>query len=185
MKPQDFKKGYIVQTGEGRMTEVLGVGKLADGADKDLVAYARFRAMTTEYMMAQSAPGTDPIKMQTAWLESLRTFVKDFPTSSETPEALLQLAIDAGFSVEERKVDIEEWQKKTAAGEITEVFACGTAAVVTPIVGFAAPGPNGAGDRRFTVGDGTPGTISQAIRAHLLYIQYSRTPDTHGWLRRV
>lgn len=30
MKPQDFKKGYIVQTGEGRMTEVLGVGKLAE-----------------------------------------------------------------------------------------------------------------------------------------------------------
>ncbi len=75
----------------------------ADGADKDLVAYARFRGMTTDYMIAQSAPGTDQIKMQTAWLESLRTFVKDFPTSSETPEALLQLAIDAEFSGKEQE----------------------------------------------------------------------------------
>ena len=49
-----------------------------------------------------------------------------------TRDSLLQLAIDAGFSVEERKIDIDEWQKKAAAGEITEVFACGTAAVITP-----------------------------------------------------
>lgn len=75
----------------------------ADGADKDLIAYARFRGMTTDYMIAQGAPGTDQIKMQTAWLESLRTFVKDFPTSSETPEALLQLAIDAEFSGKEQE----------------------------------------------------------------------------------
>ena len=75
----------------------------AEGADKDLVAYARFRAMTTEYMIAQSAPMGDLTKIQTAWLESLRTFVKDFPTSSETPEALLQLAIDAEFSGKEQE----------------------------------------------------------------------------------
>ncbi|MBA4018285.1 MAG: thioredoxin [Pirellula sp.] len=75
----------------------------ADGADKDLVAYARFRGMTTDYMIAQSAPGTDPTKMQAAWLESLRAFVKDFPTSSEAPEALLQLAIDAEFSGKEQE----------------------------------------------------------------------------------
>ena len=51
-----------------------------------------------------------------------------------TRDSLLQLATDAGFAVEERKIDVEEWQKKVAAGEITEVFACGTAAVITPVV---------------------------------------------------
>src|SRR6202040_1109335 len=50
-----------------------------------------------------------------------------------TRDSLLQLAIDAGYSVEERKIDIDEWQKKAAAGEITEGFACGTAAVITPL----------------------------------------------------
>src|SRR5277367_3791534 len=50
-----------------------------------------------------------------------------------TRDSLLQLAIDAGYSVEERKIDIDEWQKKAGVGEITEVFACGTAAVITPV----------------------------------------------------
>ena len=50
-----------------------------------------------------------------------------------TRDSLLQLATDAGFAVEERKIDVDEWQKKAAAGEITEVFACGTAAVITPV----------------------------------------------------
>src|SRR5437588_2839909 len=50
-----------------------------------------------------------------------------------TRDSLLQLATDAGFAIEERKIDMDEWQKKAAAGEITEVFACGTAAVITPI----------------------------------------------------
>ncbi len=50
-----------------------------------------------------------------------------------TRNSLLQLATDAGFAIEERKIDVDEWQKKATAGEITEVFACGTAAVITPV----------------------------------------------------
>ena len=50
-----------------------------------------------------------------------------------TRDSLLQLATDAGFAVEERKIDVEEWRKGVATGEITEVFACGTAAVITPV----------------------------------------------------
>ena len=84
----------------------------------------------------------------------------------------------------ERPLGFAELCAGIESGVITEVFACGTAAVVTPVVGFAAPGVNGA-DRRLTVGDGTPGTISQAIRAHLLDIQYGRVPDVHGWLHHV
>lgn len=102
-----------------------------------------------------------------------------------TRDSILTLAPEHGLRAVQRRIAIDEVFDGIAGGAITEVFACGTAAVVTPIVGFAAPGPNGAGDRRFTVGDGTPGTISQAIRAHLLDIQYGRIPDTHGWLRRV
>src|SRR5262249_48900219 len=65
-----------------------------------------------------------------------------------TRDSLLQLAIDAGFAVEERKIDIDEWQKKAAAGEITEVFACGTAAVITPVSQVKY------GDTEFTIADG-------------------------------
>ncbi len=101
-----------------------------------------------------------------------------------TRDSILTLAPDHELRPVQRRVAIDEVFDGVASGAITEVFACGTAAVVTPVVGFAAPGVNGA-DRRLTVGDGTPGTISQAIRAHLLDIQYGRVPDVHGWLHHV
>jgi branched-chain amino acid aminotransferase len=93
-----------------------------------------------------------------------------------TRDSLLQLATDAGFTVEERKIDIEEWQKKTAAGEITEVFACGTAAVITPISHVKYGGTG------FTVGDGEPGEMTMALRDTLTGIQRGTFADTHGWM---
>lgn len=96
-----------------------------------------------------------------------------------TRDSLLQLATDAGFSVEERKIDIDEWQKKAAVGEITEVFACGTAAVITPVslVKYA--------DSEFTIGDGQPGEVTMALRDTLTGIQRGAFADTHGWMARL
>ncbi|OBG97971.1 branched-chain amino acid aminotransferase [Mycobacterium sp. E3251] len=96
-----------------------------------------------------------------------------------TRDSLLQLAIDAGFSVEERKIDIDEWQKKAAAGEITEVFACGTAAVITPVSHVKY------GDTDFTVADGRPGEVTMALRDTLTGIQRGTFADTHGWMARL
>jgi branched-chain amino acid aminotransferase len=96
-----------------------------------------------------------------------------------TRDSLLQLAIDAGFTVEERKIDIDEWQKKTAAGEITEVFACGTAAVITPVSSVKYP------DGEFTIADGEPGEITMALRDTLTGIQRGTFADTHGWMARL
>jgi hypothetical protein len=64
-------------------------------------------------------------------------------------------------------------------GSVREVFAAGTAAVVTPVVGFRGE------DLEFGVGDGTPGPHTLALREHVLDIQYGRAKDEHGWLRRV
>ncbi|MCV7261198.1 branched-chain amino acid aminotransferase [Mycobacterium shimoidei] len=96
-----------------------------------------------------------------------------------TRDSLLQLATDAGFAVEERKIDIDEWQKKSAAGEITEVFACGTAAVITPIAHVKY------GDAEFTVADGEPGEVTMALRDTLTGIQRGTFADTHGWMSRL
>ena len=96
-----------------------------------------------------------------------------------TRNSLLQLAIDAGFTVEERKIDIGEWQKKAAAGEITEVFACGTAAVITPV------GRVIYGDNEFTMADGQPGEVTMALRDTLTGIQRGTFADTHGWITRL
>ncbi|MEO8814921.1 MAG: branched-chain amino acid aminotransferase [Mycobacterium sp.] len=96
-----------------------------------------------------------------------------------TRDSLLQLATDAGFAVEERKIDVDEWQKKAATGEISEVFACGTAAVITPVsrVKYA--------DGEFAIGDGEPGEVTMALRDTLTGIQRGTFADTHGWMARL
>ena len=96
-----------------------------------------------------------------------------------TRDSLLQLATDAAIAVEERKIDIDEVQKKTAAGEITEVFACGTAAVITPISQVKY------GDGEFTIADGEPGEVTMALRDTLTGIQRGTFVDTHGWMSRL
>ena len=96
-----------------------------------------------------------------------------------TRDSLLQLASDAGFAVEERKIDVEEWRKGAAAGEITEVFACGTAAVITPVAHVKY------GEGQFTIGDGTPGEVTMALRDTLTGIQRGTFADTHDWMTRL
>lgn len=96
-----------------------------------------------------------------------------------TRESILQLARDRGMNVVERKVTIDEWKDGVASGEIVEVFACGTAAVVTPIGQLKGEG--------FSVGDisAPAGEVTMSLRKELTDIQYGRLPDRHGWLVRL
>jgi len=96
-----------------------------------------------------------------------------------TRDSLLQLAGDAGYAVEERKIDVEEWRKGVASGEITEVFACGTAAVITPVAKVKY------GEGEFIVGDGEPGEVTMALRDTLTGIQRGTFADTRGWMTRL
>ncbi|MGA4669943.1 branched-chain amino acid aminotransferase [Propionibacteriaceae bacterium Y1923] len=96
-----------------------------------------------------------------------------------TRDSILQLAGDHGLTAVERPIEVDELRTRLGDQTITEAFACGTAAVVTPITGFKAP------DWEADVADGQVGPKTQAIRATLLDIQYGRTPDTRGWTQRV
>ncbi len=96
-----------------------------------------------------------------------------------TRDAILTIAGELGHKVEERRIDIDEWRDGVASGRIVEVFACGTAAVVTPVGRLKWR----AGE--VTTGDGGTGVVTQAIRDSLLDIQLGRSEDTHGWLHRV
>ncbi|MGI5273875.1 branched-chain amino acid aminotransferase [Nonomuraea sp. CA-218870] len=96
-----------------------------------------------------------------------------------TRDSILALADDLGLRAEERAITVEEWQAGCESGELTEVFACGTAAVVTP-VGFV----KGA-DRSWTVGEGTPGPVTMRIREELVGIQYGARPDTRDWVHKI
>ncbi|OLF16952.1 branched-chain amino acid aminotransferase [Actinophytocola xanthii] len=93
-----------------------------------------------------------------------------------TRDSLLSLAASLGHPVEERRISTEEWEKKVESGELTEVFACGTAAVITPVgsVKYAGGG--------FTVGDGGTGEVTARLRSALTAIQRGTAPDPHGWM---
>jgi branched-chain amino acid aminotransferase len=96
-----------------------------------------------------------------------------------TRDSILQLARDRGHKIEQRKVTLDEWRDGVASGDITEVFACGTAAVVTPIALLKGEG--------FEVGsaDAPAGELTMSLRQELTDIQYGRLPDRHGWLTRL
>ncbi|GAA3231365.1 branched-chain amino acid aminotransferase [Nonomuraea helvata] len=96
-----------------------------------------------------------------------------------TRDSILELAGDLGLETEERLISVDEWQEGCASGELTEVFACGTAAVVTPV------GSVRGADRSWTIGDGTPGPVTMRVREDLVGIQYGARPDTHNWIHKV
>ncbi len=96
-----------------------------------------------------------------------------------TKHSIAQLARDRGFTVEQRPFVIGEWRNGVESGEITEVFACGTAAGVTPISQLRSP------DWVLGEADSPAGEVTMALRGDLTDIQYGRTPDRHGWLERA
>jgi branched-chain amino acid aminotransferase len=99
-----------------------------------------------------------------------------------TRSSILTLAKEQGLDVEERRVDIDEWRRGVGTGDITEVFACGTAAVITPVGRLVGDG--GEVTSPVTTPDGL-GPVTGRLRQALVDIQYGRSPDTHGWLRRL
>ncbi len=93
-----------------------------------------------------------------------------------TRNSLLQLAEDRGHRVERRAVPFTEWREGVASGDIVEVFACGTAAVVTPIGELKAEG---------FVDEQPSGSLAYSLREELTDIQYGRAADRHGWLTKL
>jgi branched-chain amino acid aminotransferase len=96
-----------------------------------------------------------------------------------TRMSIIQLARDRGHQVQERKITIDEWREGIASGEVAEAFACGTAAVVTPIAALKGRG--------FIAGDehAAAGKLTMSLRQELTDIQSGRLPDRHGWLQRL
>ncbi|MHB1738429.1 MAG: branched-chain amino acid aminotransferase [Actinomycetes bacterium] len=93
-----------------------------------------------------------------------------------TRDSLLTLAGDLGHPVAETRISTEEWEQGNATGEITEVFACGTAAVITPV------GSVKHAHGTWTVGDGQPGPVTLRLRQALLDLQHGQAPDPHRWV---
>ncbi len=96
-----------------------------------------------------------------------------------TRDSIMTLAADLGHEVIERRVSLDEWRDGVAAGTITEVFACGTAAVVTPVGTLKWDGGE------VSSADAEAGKVTSNLRAALVDIQYGRAEDRHGWLTQL
>jgi branched-chain amino acid aminotransferase len=97
-----------------------------------------------------------------------------------TRASVLELGKELGLTVEERRIPIQEWKDGAASGEVVEIFACGTAAVITPVGELRWEG--GSCDHRR---DGHTDAVAERLRGALLDIQYGRVEDTHGWMTRL
>jgi branched-chain amino acid aminotransferase len=96
-----------------------------------------------------------------------------------TRSSVIRLLTDAGHEVAERRITLAELRAGLEDGSVAEVFACGTAAVVTPIGRLAGEGFD------TTVADGAAGDVTMRVRGELTDIQYGRSTDRHGWLHRL
>jgi branched-chain amino acid aminotransferase len=96
-----------------------------------------------------------------------------------TRDSILSVAEDLGYKTEEVMISMDDWRDGVASGEISEIFACGTAAVVTAV--GTAKSVKGT----WVTGDGKPGPITNQIRESLLGIQHGSIADKHGWNKRV
>jgi branched-chain amino acid aminotransferase len=97
-----------------------------------------------------------------------------------TRDSLLTLARDRGLAVREERYGIDQWEADARSGRVRESFACGTAAVVTPIGRV-----RGREGLDFTIGNGGPGLQTEQLRTALVDIQRGLAPDPHGWVERL
>ena len=96
-----------------------------------------------------------------------------------TRDSVLTLARAQGLNVREERYAIEQWRADAESGRLVETFACGTAAVITPV------GKVRSAKGDFTIGAGGAGQMTQQIRSKLVDIQRGIVADAHGWVQRI
>lgn len=96
-----------------------------------------------------------------------------------TRRSVIQLAQDHGHDVVETMIKLTDLLSDIQSGEVTEVFACGTAAIITPIGRFKSETFD------VTVAGGESGSLTVDLRNELLGIQLGEIEDTHNWMWKV
>jgi branched-chain amino acid aminotransferase len=96
-----------------------------------------------------------------------------------TRDSVLSLAQDWGIKVSERQISIDEVLDGCKSGSLKEMFATGTAAVVSPVGEISYKGTD------YRVGNGSTGKLSERLYEEIIGIQYGRKADPFGWLVRI
>jgi branched-chain amino acid aminotransferase len=95
-----------------------------------------------------------------------------------TRDSLLTLARSLGYKAHERRIALDEVLDGIGSGRCTELFACGTAAIVAPIAVLVE------GDGREYRLRATD-VVAKHLRESLLAIQERRAPDPFGWTQEL
>ena len=96
-----------------------------------------------------------------------------------TRDTSLALLKSWGVRVAERPITIDEVVAAADKGSLQEVWATGTAAVISPVGELAYKG------RRIVVNRGKIGATAQKLYDTIVAIQYGEAPDPHGWTLAV
>jgi branched-chain amino acid aminotransferase len=96
-----------------------------------------------------------------------------------TRRSVITLGRDLGYEVSEEMVDVHEMLADIESGKITEVFGCGTAAVIAPVgrLGFCG--------QDYLVANNEVGPISRRLYRELTDLQCGRIPDRFGWILTI
>lgn len=96
-----------------------------------------------------------------------------------TRDSVIQLLKDWGITVSERRLTIDEVYEAYDSGKLSEAFASGTAAVISPVGELCWK------DRKILIHDGEIGELSQKLYDVLSGIQLGTIEDQFGWTVEV
>ncbi|MCF0262052.1 MAG: aminotransferase class IV, partial [Sphaerochaetaceae bacterium] len=96
-----------------------------------------------------------------------------------TRDSVIQLCKHFGIKVSERKLSIDEVIEASKNGTLQEIFASGTAAVISPIGTLCVDGQD------VTVGDGNVGPVAQKLYDTLYGLQTGKVEDFMGWVYKL
>lgn len=96
-----------------------------------------------------------------------------------TRDSVLTLAPTLGYAISEERIDVYEMLADLESGKITEVFGCGTAAVIAPVGKF------GFKDKEYIINNHEPGPVTTRLYQALTDIQYGRADDPFYWTMKI
>lgn len=107
-----------------------------------------------------------------------------------TRASVIALARKRAIAVEERDYFFRQFYSDAIIGQVSEVFACGTAGGLVAIGSFYYPSDDAKADSEenigeFTISDGKMGDMTKTLRLELLEIQNGKGEDPFGWRNEI
>jgi branched-chain amino acid aminotransferase len=96
-----------------------------------------------------------------------------------TRDSILTLAPAIGYAISEQRLDIAQILTDINNGKITEVFGCGTAAVIAPVGTFCYK------EKVYVINNNEAGSVSKHLYDELTGIQYGTKEDRFNWIKSI